>query len=311
MPTAVIIGFEYKVNKLTGAIVDIYRAYNWCESFGCNIYVLTDIINIKTTVVKHEVKDARGLLDNISKILDKEIKDNKLILYYSGHGKKESMVMPDQSLLSFVKFRDEIINILSETVEIFWILDCCNPNGLYLPYKLEKEHFILSSLKIKCVKQPIMLITSAEPHEKSIATKNGSIFSENLFRILSELNNDDDIPITRNNKVVIPITKNRNLTRLINNLTSSMRKLKTGYTQTVSVYSSYITDPVLWMWIGSSKKYDIVTDITLSTLIIRPNININKNNDNKNKNNISYTDDIIDDEIVTIQNPYDLIYTEY
>jgi hypothetical protein len=101
-----------------------------------------------------------------------------------------------------------------------------------------------------------------------MATKLGSVFSRHLFRILTLLNNEDQPSIT-DDTVVIPTHKNRNLRRFIGNIASSIRKMHTGYVQTVSIYSSYVIDPVLWMWIGSKKNYDIVTDITLSILIVR------------------------------------------
>jgi len=291
MPTAILIGFEYTFNSLTGAIIDLYHAYKWCESFNCDIQVLTDILLVKNTdnlhmAINKKIVDSDiltfydrinskiiihnryDLLNSIIGISEMGIRDNKLFIYYSGHGVKDSMVMPDRTLLPFIDFRENILNRLDSYIEIFWVLDCCNPNGLHLPFKLNGNTFVLSSSKIECVSQPILLITSSEANEKSIATKLGSIFSRHLFRILTLLNNDDKVIIRKKN-IMIPTNKNRNLRRLIGNLTSSIRKMHTGYDQTVSIYSSYIIDPILWMWIGSKKTYDIVIDFTLSTLIIR------------------------------------------
>lgn len=298
MPTAILIGFEYTFNSLTGAIIDLYHAYKWCKSFDCDIHIFTDINHIKDpnnlqNVVERKIADSglltfydniksktivnngSTLLNKIINILTMDIPDNKLVIYYSGHGVKDSMVMPDRTLLPFVDFRDNILQVLYPYVEIFWILDCCNPNGLHLPYKLEGNTFILSPTKIECISQPILLITSSEANEKSIATKAGSVFSRHLFRILTLLNSEQEQPITISRKpsgryrINIPTHKNRNLRRLIGNLASSIRKMHTGYAQTVSVYSSYVIDPILWMWVGSCKHYDIVTDISLSSLIIR------------------------------------------
>lgn len=297
MPTAILIVFEYTFNSLTGAIVDMYHACKWCKSFDCNIHVLTDINYIKDphniqNVVDRKIADPElivfydkfpsktiitngsTLLNKIINILHVGIPDNKLIIYYSGHGIKDSMVMPDRTLLSFVNFRDNILQILNPYIEIFWVLDCCNPNGLHLPYKLEGNTFILSPSKIECISQPILLITSSEANEKSIATKAGSVFSRHLFRLLTLLNSDDktvtlSLKPSGRYRLNIPTYKNRNLRRLIGNLASSIRKMHTGYAQTVSVYSSYFIDPILWMWIGSCKLYDIVTDLSLSSLIIR------------------------------------------
>lgn len=289
MPTAILITFEYTFKSLPGAMVDLYHAWTWCQSFHCRTHFITDIKSITDPdnlerVVHRKIADANlltfytepsldkriitnqsDLLQALDAILQVEIPDNKLVIYYSGHGVKDSMVMPDKSLFPFVDFRDAILDLLPPYVEIFWILDCCNPNGLHLPYKLNNNRFTLSESKIQCVSQPILLITSSDPNEKSIATKFGSIFTRHLFRILNQLNLE--IPIRK--RVSIPIQKNRNLRRLIGNLGSSIRKMDTGYAQTVSIYSSYIMDPLLWMWIGSSPSADIVTDMTLTTLIFR------------------------------------------
>jgi len=281
MPTVILIGFEYTFNSLTGAIIDIYNAYKWCRSFGCKIYVLTDIeqinnidtlkVAIRRKIVdndiltfynkiteKYIISTSQIMIETISKILRNKISDDKLIIYYSGHGVKDSLVMPNKDLLPFIGLRDIVASNISSYTETFWILDCCNPNGLHLPYRLDNNMFILSSTKIECVLQPMLLITSSEAQEKSVATKYGSIFSRNLFHLLKSLNESEKLS-----------HKNRNLKRLIGNISSLIRKMHTGYAQTVSVYSSYVTDPILWMWIGSNKEYDIVPDMTLSTLIIR------------------------------------------
>lgn len=324
MPIAILIGFEYTFNSLTGAIIDLYHAFSWCRSFGCYTHILTDISVIKdpdnlqqvvdrkiadsdiltfynkipfnydakidaksgpstnnkeppnleqiSQVFKTIVRNSVSLQNSILKILSAGIPDNKVIIYYSGHGVKDSMVMPDRTLLPFIDFRDNILSTLNPCVELFWILDCCNPNGIHLPFKLEKNSFVLSSSKIECVLQPILLITSSEAQEKSIATKSGSVFSRHLFRMLAQMNVESNTlskPTNGGKKFSIPVNKNRNLKRIIGYLASSIRKMHTGYAQTVSVYSSYVIDPVLWMWIGSRKSYDIITDITLSVIIVR------------------------------------------
>jgi len=218
------------------------------------------------------------------------------------------MVMPDRTLLPFIDFRDNIVNVINPYVEIFCILDCCNPSGMHLPYKLVNNEFILSPTKIECIRQPMLLITSSETNEKSIATKSGSVFSRHLFRLLTRLSTDDtktfnfDKLSFKKKKIIIPTYKNRNLQRLIGTLASSIRSMHTGYSQTVSMYSSYINDPILWMWIGANKSYDLVVDITLSSLIIRNNELKGATESPKNKDH-----DI--EEIKKIYfNPYDMMY---
>jgi hypothetical protein len=55
---------------------------------------------------------------------------------------------------------------------------------------------------------------------------------------------------------------------MVQHLNAMIHKFGTGSIQTISVYSAYMTDPLLWMWLGPNS--DIVTDPTLSLLIIRP-----------------------------------------
>lgn len=292
MPTAILIAFEYTFKTLPGALVDLYHGVTWCRASGLSeaqIHIVTDmrevrdLANLEHVVQrkitdpglltfyepfhhKHCIQDELSFFEALIQILAGGLPDNKLIIYYSGHGVHNSMILPNKSRLAFIDFRDRVLDLLQPYVEIFWILDCCNPNGFHLPYKLEGNTFSLSNFKIECVRQPILLLTSSEPNEKSIATKSGSIFSRYLFRLLTQLNAPHS---TSHSTRPISIHQNRNLHRLIGTLASSIRKMHTGYTQTVSVYSSYVVDPVLWMWIGSTSPYDIAIDRRLSTLMLR------------------------------------------
>lgn len=295
MPIAIIIGFQYDFHTLPGAIIDIYHAYKWCQSCGYPIYVFTDITQITDTrnlklamernIVKPDIltfyedipnKHIVSTVDSLTTGLQtclSQISDDKLIVYYSGHGIKDVMVMPDKTLLNFVKFREAITFHLSPYTEIFCILDCCNPDGLHLPYKLINNSFMLSPRQITCITQPMLLITSANPDEKSVSTRTGSIFTSRLFSLLSQMNSDEPL-IYDGNSITVPNKRNRNLKRLLSNLNSYIRTVHTGYTQTVSIYSSYVMDPILWMWVGSHKKYDIVTDKSLSILFLRNDYSI-------------------------------------
>lgn len=310
MPTAIIIGFEYSVNKLSyvqsslststpdshgkvvspttlpGAFIDIYQAHRWCLSFNCATYIFTDVTadvtskysfvlkkSIANNIVDPDIVSFYDMVDttlvNTSAELLLEldalllnVPDNRLIIYYTGHGNKDALVLPSHELLSFITFRDRILSKLAPTTEIFWILDCCNPTGLHLPFLLERNNFVLSSAKISCVMQPILLIISSNSEEKSVTSDTGSLFSRGLFQLLHTLNSANTTISARN----------RNMRRLLGNLSSAIRKMHTGYTQTLSIYSSYITDPVLWLWIGANETTnttDVVADMSLSTIIIR------------------------------------------
>jgi hypothetical protein len=289
MPTAILIGFEYIINSLPGSYIDIFHSYNWCDSFNCDIYIITDVdyninksniiqginnniidknIHFLDTHPKIIINNSLDLCSNIKTILNYGIPDNKLIIYYSGHGINNNMLMPNNTYLSFDNFKSLILSDISSSVEIFFILDCCNPNGLSLPYKLDDNYFKLVNNNIDFIPHSMLLITSSNENEKSLATIYGSVFSKFLFEILTQMNTEYPLTMT-DDKILINKHNNRNLRRLIGNIKSSIRKLHTGFSQSVSVYSSFIIDPLLWMWIGSNREYDIKSETTLSTLIIK------------------------------------------
>lgn len=296
MPLAILIGFEYTHNRLPGAIIDLYHADRWARSSGCQINLIMDrtcgsdpdllcdayaqnIIETDQfefdpkTVLRIQTRAALSLA--LTTLLSQPILDQKLIIYYSGHGAAESMILPDQSLLPFVEFRDLILNLIEPYTEIFWILDCCNPNGLHLPYKLHETRFRLVSTPIECITHPSILITSSNWNQKSVATRFGSVFTLHLFRFLTRLRFNVRATIDDTDSIShsLPRSKNRNLSRMVSHLESLIQKMKTGCEQTISIYSAYMIDPVLWLWIGSGPQTmipDIVTDPTLSFLIIRP-----------------------------------------
>jgi len=284
MPTSIIIGFEYSLNPLPGAYIDIYNAFKWGNSFNSDTYIISDVdyninknnitqainnnyididIHMLSTYPKIILDNGIDLSANIKTILSYGIIDNKLIIYYSGHGINNSMIMPNSSLLSFNTFKNIIFQNISHDVEVFIILDCCNPNGLSLPYKLHDNCFrLITNNHIEFIPNNILLITSSNENEKSLATIYGSVFSKSLFNLLTLMNINYPITTTINKN------SNRNLQRLISTIKNSIRKLDTGYHQSVSIYTSFIIDPLLWMWIGSNKNYNIITDSTLNTLII-------------------------------------------
>ena len=289
MPTSILIGFEYKNDILPGTLIDLYHCYKWCKSFGCNINVLTDIKEVNYELLHNAIdnklanKDllkfydniqpiiiSDNLIDEILKILKTKIIDDKLIIYYTGHGVLyDNLVMPNEDLISMKKIKSIIVNNVPISTEIFIILDCCNPDGMGLPFKLKENSFVLSSTNMKYIdfiEHKILLITSSGNHQKSVATQLGSLFTRYLFKILVDMNEYDDYYIKKEN---IPLSINRNLQRLTNNLSCYIRKLHTGYQQNISIYSSYIIDPILWMWIGNRNNCNITSDYTLENIIIK------------------------------------------
>lgn len=295
MTIALLIGFEYNYT-LKGAIIDLYLAYNWCKSFCNTIYVITDVKNIENKNVgneikffyrnltnKFEVKDEHQLRDSLSKIMFniKKKEHEKMVLYYSGHGKKESIILPNNKLFSFDKFRNIICNKLPSEIEIFMIIDCCEAHGLQLPFHYHNKKFKLSKYNKVYLPHKVLLITSSEPNENCVMDKNGgSLFSKFLFEYLTSLqykHKKYSIPNiftnifskSDDNTEILIKTKNRNLNLLKLHIDKSIANLNTGVKQTVNIYSSYIIEPILPFWIGSSHPHTINSDFNLSHLIIQ------------------------------------------
>jgi len=289
MPTSILIGFEYKNNILPGTLIDLYHCYKWCKSFGCNISTLTDIKEVDIELLYNAIdnklanKDLLNfynimqpiiifdnLIDELLKILKNRVPDDKLIIYYTGHGVLyDNLVMPDETLISMKKLKSIILENVSISTEIFIVFDCCNPDGMGLPFKLKDNLLVLSSTDMKLIdfiEHKILLITSSANHQKSVATQLGSLFTRYLFKILIDMNEYDESYIKKEN---IPLSINRNLQRLTSNLSCYIRKLHTGYQQNISIYSSYVIDPILWIWIGNRNNRDIISDYTLENIIIK------------------------------------------
>jgi hypothetical protein len=264
MPHAIIIAFSYN-NELPGAHADVKKMIEFCNFFNYTFDIITDNIIIHGKLFEEKIKDIFTTFSGVSgaSILNDQKKnkwDGKLLIYYSGHGKNDSIVLSNDVLYSFKDFRNLIISSVltgsdlnSADVEIFWILDCCNPNGLHLPFKLMNNSFhFQTNCEFVCPKNfKILLITSSDNDEKSISTINGSLFTNELLSLLYSLydNLQSFIKNYDTNDTIIPVATNRNLSRFINQLAANIRVIQHEYRQNVSIYSSYIIDPVLWFWI--------------------------------------------------------------
>lgn len=255
MPLSILIGFEYVKQKLPSTRKDLLLMNNWCKSFSYNIHTITDIVVSWENYTKiQSLSDLLAALHNILSTKEKYGFDDRLILYYSGHGVNNNILLPNDEELSFYDFRDIILYYLNPTVEIFWILDCCNPQGLQLPYKfsLSSQMFMLNCTK-KFFPHRMMVLTSAESTQKSISTSTGSTFTKCFISYISENN-------SRNLSVMLP-----KLNHIINTENTICTNL--DYCQNVTLYSSYIDIPILWFWIG--KNCDILWNPNFQLPILR------------------------------------------
>ena len=206
MRKAILIGFEYKNGKkLPGISVDLYLVYSFLKKSGwkeSEIIVFTDVRkdeqteNLKSALLEKIVDS--NILTFIEDLKEKdqyiEFKSvnhynnfislfknisNKTFIYYSGHSKNTNIILPNNSLISLDLFRD---NLKAE--EIFLIMDCCQ-GGIKLPFILNEKTYRLQNEEV-FIKPEIICISSSLHNENSLITKTGSIFTKNLFYVLSE-----------------------------------------------------------------------------------------------------------------------------
>lgn len=254
---AIIIGFSYN-NELPGSNADINNMINYCNKFNYSYNIINDDINNIKDFELSLILFIKTFCTNTSKYLTKNF-----LVYYTGHGRDDSIVLPNKDLYSFTKFKNVIIKAIPNLqTEIFWILDCCNPTGLHLPFKLINNSFhFQKQCEFNCPPNiKILLITSSDNNEKSISTINGSLFTNQLLLLLNSLNDNLLLFISNYNKdnTIIPVATNRNLNRFINNLSANIRAIQHEYRQNVSIYSSYIIDPILWFWITTAGNHKTV-----------------------------------------------------
>jgi hypothetical protein len=273
MPTVIIIGFQYdNTNKeLKSTITDSYLIYSFYKKLGYRIYIASDASYSKPSdkltkllvddivdekylhfakshfmEIKHDIKTKNDLKIFFDMV---EITgDRKVFVYYTGHGDKKGIKLPDKTVLSAVDFRKAILEIgrLPEdeaTIstnsdyhsdlslrnginslgsQLFIMMDCCNPHGLYLPYKLGSSENRYISQTFLHVPVEIILLTATDSDSSVIADDSVSVFTKNFIDILKKTDTNVDLPhITKN------ISPNSN----------------------PMTYVSYPTTMVLWPWI--------------------------------------------------------------
>lgn len=281
-----IISFQYSGKRyLPGAAIDVYHAYKWARGITNSIYVFTDFsldnIEIPSCVLDDKIveEDVVTLFKIIGRMVTSgNNKDdllswlhniswsNRVIIYYSGHGKKKELLLPNGEQLCTHTLRDVIKQETQDNCEVFIIYDCCNPNNLDLPFQLKGNTFVNADnmLTAKFCKQKILLMASSRQEEKSVATPYGSLFTRHLFNTLRSLDIDQVSDMDMSTWLSL---KNRNLSRLAGRLIGSIRKENSEKPQTVSIYSSHMQDPVLWLWLGTD--VDVSCHPSITALVIR------------------------------------------
>jgi len=273
---------------LKSIIVDLYICYNYVKELTTkeNILIISDISNNYTAQQLREVIIENFIDNNIYNFIDQiinnkvlelyiskedliiklgnKIKDKeKILFYYTGHSHNAKILLPmvdsqmcyvydtdDDLMLDLYQLKDIICKNSKVDSEIFMILDCCNSNGLGLPYKLSDGIYRLIYYPSKLGNylkqnnnnlrnyplQKIICFSSTYIDENSIISGSGSIFTTSLF-------------------------KNIKLHRKIQNLLNviSLECLK-EFEQSANVSASYPDLKIIWRWLVKNDNININID---------------------------------------------------
>lgn len=169
---SILVGFRYE-GDIEASVVDLYRVYQFSRNSGGQVVVLSDIEEIphsvSASIIRGHVEDDisafctsgrdpvnREERQDLTWIMVQskiDVKgalarlalqhDHKIIIYYTGHGEvsesEPSMILPNKDAYPFVELRDDIVSLTANYAEILFVLDCCYPGSLALPYQLKKE----------------------------------------------------------------------------------------------------------------------------------------------------------------------------
>jgi hypothetical protein len=159
--TLLLINLEYQRNKF--GLKKLFAAKKDSEKIRKRFkeYNVVEINDQDAPVTKKQV------LTKISNIED------NFILYFSGHCLKDKFFLNDE----FINSQEFFDSINTHTLAIF---DCCNCNGLQLPYRL-MDNFYLE--KVDKMEKNITCLTASRSYQKTAMSSNGSVFTDLLLKI--------------------------------------------------------------------------------------------------------------------------------
>lgn len=216
MSVALLVGMKYKreERELPGIVLDLYRFYQWARQWAQEIYILTDITEDESikTLRNHifegqvnpdiiyfirEIKQRNEYISYINRYTFLETLQNmchsdgsrsdQIFFYYTGHGEQGDLILPNNETLTCRDLQLFALSNLPPTGQMLTILDCCNASTLGLPYKLHQNVYRLTPRLGRIYPQPeIICITSTTPHQNSITSSRGSVFSIALITELQK-----------------------------------------------------------------------------------------------------------------------------
>lgn len=257
MDLSIIVGFSYmNANHLSSCLRDIYSAYSYRRSGKC--IIITDwnfrtknihyndsqdwieFISRKTHINWVHVNNLESLESAFSQYSETICQSKRIMFYYTGHGCDTVFELPDGSFVEQTYVRKLIHYHTGKNAQILYVLDCCSPSAIGLPYELKDKKFYRTIEDVYCDRDEIC-IASSKSSQESHASNKYSLFTKYLFRILPEC---------------------CSLSELVSSL-QGVLLVKTR--QQVCIYSSHYRVPILWSW---AYEIDIKISYLKGTLLV-------------------------------------------
>lgn len=259
MDVVYLIGFDYRESAicvhLPGVVSDLYWAWKYCNQYFNQIYILTDIKQYNIDIVKGVVDDElpHHILSFINLVKDNDqylyinnkedfinafkSKGEHIFIYYSGHGENNGIITPDNQVVTISEM-NTIINKMN-TKESIIILDSCQPFNFNLRYELIDSRYIHKKNNVGNNSSNITIIFSCDSNNDSHTTRIGSIFTMELFRLLS-------------------------IKHTWSGIQRELNKIMEPYGQYIEIHTGIPLLPLIPRWLKGSKLIIAIVGINLS-----------------------------------------------
>ena len=152
----------------------------------------------------------------------------------------------ENSKLSLIDLRMLILTSVDKYAEVFLVMDCCNGNGLGLPFHLQDNVYRLTNSEPRIyTTQKVICLSSTMFDENSITSRDGSIFTRSLFKQMKE--------------------RQQSIQKMLEVVG---KECLTKYAQTATVHASYPDLKILWNWVYGPTNLSIIIDCQTNTLIV-------------------------------------------
>lgn len=255
---ALLVGLEYNGTNsyLPSTSHDLVCAVKWCNTMGCtDITIITDITILDPDYVDIfnnnniiRITDIFTMNYALKKAVSSPHCNQHGIFYYTGHGEKEGIQLPDNDIMDNTILRNYVAKLATN---VFCIIDCCYFDGWKLPftYSIEQDRFILND-NYDCLTNNLMVISMSTDRGESLSNTNCSIFSKRIFSLLYRM---------KDNPKMLALSVFCD--KLIEHSTKQTKE-----NHNVSICSSYKCLPILWSWLLFDYDINILTELEAVTI---------------------------------------------